>query len=92
MGQLCNPGHVSGIVGQVVDLGTTSTGITNAAAILAAIAVTIAGTSHLLNKAGIWYPRIPIPAFVISAAKLGHRTVHEWPRWLAPLPSACSPP
>ena len=72
-------GAISGIVGQVVDMGATSAGFTRIAGILAAIAVTLAGTSHLLQKAGYWHPRLPVPAFLIEAAKAGHRLIANWP-------------
>ena len=72
-------GAVSGILGQVVNLGANVAGITHAAAILAAIAVTIAGTSHLLQKAGLWHTHIRVPAFLLNSARRAHRLITNWP-------------
>lgn len=72
-------GAVSGLAGQALDLGAAAGGFTHAAAIVAAIVVTLAGLSHLLARAGVRLPTAPVPAPLLRLAGGGHRLVSDWP-------------
>ena len=72
-------GAVSGLAGQVLDIGASASGFTHAAAIVAAIVVTLAGLSHLLSRTGLRVPRLPVPPPLLRLVGGGHRLVSDWP-------------
>jgi uncharacterized protein len=72
-------GAVSGLIGQVFDVGATAAGFTQGAAIVAASVVTLTGLSHLLQRAGVMHLRVPVPALLLNAARTGHRLIGDWP-------------
>jgi sulfite exporter TauE/SafE len=72
-------GAVSGLAGQVLDIGAAASGFTNVAAIVAATVVTLAGLSHLAARAGARLPRVPVPGPLLRFVGAGHRLVGDWP-------------
>ena len=71
-------GAASGMVGEALNLSGNLAGVGNAAIIVAASAVGVAGFVNFLCWCGVALPRLPVPPALLRLATSGHRRVNAW--------------
>ncbi len=71
-------GAVAGAMGNALDLGAGAVGLHRAAAIVAGVAMILFAVILLAQRAGVRFPRAPVPRFMQDTLVRAHRAITDW--------------
>ena len=70
-------GTVAGLIGAALNLGASTVGLQQVAAVAAGLVMIAAGSIALLRMMGVKLPRMPIPNWVQRSLQAGHRRAQQ---------------